>query len=83
MAPFIALFVAVGRATRDRRASRGILAAAVAAGLLGLSVYLYIPLAANGPSPLTYNHPVTLDAVLWLVGGAQFRAQFGFLSGAA
>ena len=27
-----------------------------------------------------YNHPVTLDAVLWLVGGTQFRGQFGFLS---
>ena len=81
VAPFIGLFVLwVGR--REIAARPGVLAAAVAAGLLGLSVYLYIPLAANGPSPLKYNHPVTLDAVLWLVGGTQFRAQFGFLSGA-
>ena len=81
VAPFIGLFALwVGR--REIASRPGILATAVAAGLLGLSVYLYIPLAANGPSPLKYNHPVTLDAVLWLVGGTQFRAQFGFLSGA-
>jgi hypothetical protein len=80
VAPFIALFVLwVGR--RDVAARPAILLPALAAGLLGLAIYLYIPLAANGPSPLKYNHPVTLDAVLWLVGGTQFRAQFGFLSG--
>jgi hypothetical protein len=81
VAPFIGVFVLwVGR--REIASRPGILALAVAAGLLGLSVYLYIPLAANGPSPLKYNHPVTLDGVLWLVGGTQFRAQFGFLSSA-
>ena len=80
VAPFIALFVLwVGR--REIAARPAILLPALAAGLLGLAIYLYIPLAANGPSPLKYNHPVTLDAVLWLVGGTQFRAQFGFLSG--
>ncbi len=81
VAPFIGLFVLwVGR--REIASRPGVLAAAVVAGLLGLSIYLYVPLAANGPAPLKYNHPVTLDAVLWLVGGTQFRAQFGFLSGA-
>ena len=44
-------------------------------------VYLYIPTRGRElDSPLRYNHPVTLDEVLWLVSGVQFRAQFGFLS---
>ena len=77
--PFIALFVLwVGRRAIAERPS--IVVPAVAAGLVGVTVYLYIPLAASGSSPLVYNRPVTLDAVVWLVGGAQFRAQFGFLS---
>jgi Protein of unknown function (DUF2723) len=80
VAPFLAVFVLwVGR--REIIDRPWILAPAIAAGLLGLSVYLFIPLAAGSESPLRYNHPVTLDAVLWLVGGTQFRAQFGFLSG--
>ncbi len=77
--PFIALFVLwVGR--REIAARPWILAPAIAVGALGVSVYLYIPLAANGPSPLQYNDPVTLDTVLWLASGTQFRDQFGFLS---
>ncbi len=43
--------------------------------LLGLTVYAYIPLAARLDPPLAYNHPVTLDAFLALVTGAQFRSQ--------
>ena len=81
VAPFIAVFVLwVGR--REILARPWILAPAAAAVLLGLTVYLYIPLAAaaSPPPPLPYNHPVTLDALLWLVGGTQFRDQFGFLS---
>lgn len=77
--PFIALFgLWVGRREIVERPS--IVVPAIAAGLAGVAVYLYIPLAASGSSPLVYNRPVTLDAVLWLVSGAQFRAQFGFLS---
>ena len=79
VAPFIALFVLwVGR--REIGARPWILAAAGLAGLIGLSTYLYIPIAANASPPLAYNHPVTLDAVAWLVGGTQFRGQFGFLT---
>jgi transmembrane protein TMEM260 (protein O-mannosyltransferase) len=79
VAPFIAVFVLwVGR--HEIAAQPRILLPALAAGLLGLSVYLYIPIAASLSPPLPYNHPVTLDAVLWLVSGAQFRGQFGFLS---
>jgi hypothetical protein len=79
VAPFVALFVLwVGR--REIAARPWVLAAAAAVGLLGLSTYLYIPLAAAQSPPLPYNHPVTLDALLWLVGGTQFRNQFGFLS---
>jgi hypothetical protein len=45
--------------------------------VLGLATYLYIPLAAAQSPPLPYNHPLTLDAVVWLVSGEQFRGQFG------
>lgn len=79
VAPFIAVFVLwVGR--REIALKPRILVPATAAGLLGLSVYFYIPIAAGLSPPLPYNHPVTPDAVLWLVSGTQFRGQFGFLS---
>ena len=79
VAPLVALFVVwVGR--RELVARRWSLVAASALVLVGLATYLYIPIAASKSPPLLYNHPLTLDAVLWLVGGAQFRDQFGFLS---
>jgi len=79
IAPFVALFVLwVGR--REILARPWILLAAGAATLLGLTVYLYIPIAASRSPALPYNHPVTLDAVWWLVSGTQFRGQFDFLS---
>lgn len=79
VAPFLVIFVLwVGR--RELVARPWMLAVAAGAGILGLSTYLYIPLAAAQSPPLAYNHPVTLDGVLWLVNGTQFRAQFGFLS---
>ena len=79
VAPFVALYVLwVGR--RELAERPWSLAAAAAAGLLGLATYLYIPIAAAQSPPLPYNHPVTLDAFLWLVSGGQFRGQFGFLS---
>jgi hypothetical protein len=56
-----------------------LLAGAVAA-LAGLSVYLYIPLAAGASPPLAYNHPTSLQLVLELATGQQFRGQFDFLS---
>ncbi len=79
VAPFVVLFVLwVGR--REIVASPRLLVGAVAAGLISASVYLYIPIAAAADPPLPYNHPVSLEAVLWLVSGAQFRSQFAFLS---
>ena len=79
MAPFVGVFVLwVGRT--EIRARPWILLPALVALLVGLSVYLYIPLAASQPPVLAYNHPVTLDGVLWLVGGTQFRGQFDFLT---
>jgi hypothetical protein len=79
VAPCVALFVVwVGR--RELAARPWVLAAAVAAGFVGLATYLYIPIAASLSPPLAYNHPVTIDAFLWLVSGTQFRGQFGFLS---
>lgn len=80
VAPFVALFVLwTGR--RELLARPWILIPAVLAGVAGLSVYLYIPLAASQSPPLPYNHPLTFDAVWWLVSGRQFRDQFDFLSG--
>jgi hypothetical protein len=79
LAPFVAVFVLwTGR--REILARPWILVPSAAAVILGLAVYLYIPLAASQAPPLPYNDPVTLDGVLWLVSGTQFRGQFDFLS---
>ena len=79
LVPLVGLFVLwAGR--RELVARPWILLAALAAGVIGLAVYLYIPLAANRQPPLAYNHPTTLDGFLWLVEGVQFRTQFDFLS---
>ena len=80
VAPFVVLFVLwAGR--RELLARPWLLLLAGAAGLLGLSVYVYIPLAALRNPVLPYNHPTTLDGVIWLVSGTQFRGQFDFLAG--
>ncbi len=77
--PFIVLFVVwVGR--RELLARPWIVVPAVIAGLIGASVYAYIPLAAARSPVLPYNHPTTLEGVWWLVSGEQFRTQFEFLS---
>lgn len=79
VAPFIVLFVAwVGR--RELLARPWLMVPAVLGLVLGLSVYAYIPIAASRSPALPYNHPVTLEGVLWLVSGEQFRGQFDFLS---
>lgn len=79
VAPCLAIFVLwVGH--RELLARPPALAAAGAAGLLGLSIYLYVPLAAAQAPPLPYNRPVTLEGVWWLVSGTQFRDQFDFLT---
>jgi hypothetical protein len=79
VAPFIAIAALwIGR--REIRARPWVLAAAAAAVVVGLGVYLYIPIAAAQSPPLAYNHPVTLDAFVWLVSGTQFRGQFGFVT---
>jgi hypothetical protein len=79
LAPSLALFVLwAGR--REILARPWIVIAALGAAVLGLTVYLYIPLAAAQSPALAYNHPTTLDSFLWLVEGTQFRTQFDFLS---
>ncbi len=79
VAPFVVVFALwVGR--RELRERPWLVLAAAAAALLGLSVYLYIPIAARLDPPLAYNHPTTLDGVWWLVSGTQFRGQFDFFS---
>jgi hypothetical protein len=80
VAPFVVAFVLwTGR--RELLARPWLLLLAGGAALLGLSVYIYIPLAALRNPPLPYNHPTTLDGVIWLVSGTQFRGQFDFLAG--
>jgi Protein of unknown function (DUF2723) len=79
VAPFVvANVVAVG--WRELLERPWLVLAGVGAGLAGLAVYLYIPIAASFGPPLPYNHPTTLDSVWWLVSGMQFRGQFDFLS---
>ena len=79
VAPILSGFVLwIGR--REVRARPWVLGASGLAAFLGLSVYLYIPIAASLSPPLAYNRPVSLDAVLWLVSGTQFRGQFDFLT---
>ncbi len=81
IAPLVALHVLwVGR--REIRARPWILALPVSGALVGLLVYLYIPIAASFSPPLGYNHPVTLHGFFFLVTGEQFRGQFDFLSAA-
>ena len=78
VAPFFVLFALwAGRhALREKPAW---LLAPVAAGLAGLAVYAYIPIAAAANPPLPYNHPTTLDGLRFLVTGEQFRGQFSGL----
>lgn len=79
IAPFIVAFV-VWAGRRELLARPWLLGVAVASLALGLAVYLYIPIRAVQNPPLAYNHPVTLDGVVWLVTGTQFRGQFDFFS---
>jgi hypothetical protein len=79
VAPFLVLFVLwAGRGEVRKRPA--LLLATIVAVLAGLLVYLYVPLAALQSPPLAYNHPVTLDGVLWLATGQQFRYQFDLFS---
>jgi hypothetical protein len=77
-APFLVAFVLwVGR--REVIARPWLLVVAAGALIVGLSVYLYIPIAASLDPPLPYNNPTSLESVIWLVSGTQFRGQFAFL----
>jgi hypothetical protein len=78
VAPFVVLYVLwVGR--RELAANPGWLLVAFAMLALGLSVYLYLPIAASFDPPLVYNDPVTFERFRFLVTGEQFRAQYGNL----
>ena len=75
VAPFFVLFALwEGRSTLLERKRR--ILAPVLAGLAGLAVYLYIPIAASLSPPLAYNHPTTFEAFRFLVTGEQFRGQY-------
>lgn len=75
VAPFVALFVLwAGR--RELFARPAWIALPVVTLAAGLAVYAYIPIAASLAPPLPYNHPLTFEAVRWLVTGEQFRGQY-------
>ena len=75
VAPFFVLFALwEGRSTLLAR--KRLILAPVLAGLAGLAVYLYIPIAASLSPPLAYNHPTTFEAFRFLVTGEQFRGQY-------
>jgi hypothetical protein len=77
-APFFVLFALwEGRSTLLEHKRR--ILAPVLAGLAGIAVYLYIPIAASFSPPLPYNHPTTFEAFRFLVTGEQFRGQYSGL----
>jgi hypothetical protein len=78
VAPFFVGY-ALWAGRRVLSAHPGWLAWPVAGAVAGAAVYLYIPLAAMLDPPLAYNHPVTIDALRFLVTGEQFRAQYSGL----
>ncbi len=41
--------------------------------LLGLSIYLYLPIRSSGNPLLDWGHPATLERFFWHVSGKQFR----------
>jgi hypothetical protein len=41
--------------------------------LLGLSIYLYLPIRSSGYPMLDWGHPATLERFFWHVSGKQFR----------
>jgi hypothetical protein len=78
VAPYLVLYVLWSGRDTLRRHPRWLLAPIVTL-LVGLSVYLYIPIAASFRPPLVYNNPVTWNDFVFLVTGEQFRGQYGGL----
>jgi hypothetical protein len=75
VAPFFVLF-ALWAGRRTLLEQKRLILVPVVAGLAGLAVYLYIPIAASLAPPLPYNYPTTFDAFWFLVTGEQFRGQY-------
>ena len=44
-------------------------------GLLGLSLYAYLPLRASAKPPMNWGDPVNKENFLWVTRGGDFRAQ--------
>jgi hypothetical protein len=75
VAPFFVLFALWGGREALWERKRRILAPLLA-GLAGLAVYAYIPIAASLNPPLPYNHPTSFESFRFLVTGEQFRSQY-------
>jgi len=60
-------------------AARGprVLAGALAAGLLGLSAYVYLPLRSLAGAPIDLGSPHTLHNFLWVVGARVYAREMG------
>ena len=75
VAPYLVLYVLWSGRDTLRSHPRWLLAPVLTL-LAGVSVYLYIPIAASFAPPLVYNNPVTWDTFRFLVTGEQFRSQY-------
>lgn len=68
----ILLWTSAGRPGQNVSRLRA-LASFAAALAAGLSVYLYLPLAAAGNPPVNWGNPQTLDGLWWLLSGQLYR----------
>ncbi len=78
VAPFFVGY-ALWAGRRVLRMHPGWLAWPVIGAVAGAALYLSIPVAAMLHPPLSYNDPVTIDALRFLVTGEQFRTQYSGL----
>jgi tetratricopeptide (TPR) repeat protein len=79
MLPALALLV-VATAGWSFFASRRLVYAALCA-CAGLSVYLYLPIAASREAGLNWGDPRTLQRIWWHLTGQQYQAYFSFSPG--
>lgn len=73
------LLIALGARPGVLRSIRN-LGLALGCGLLGLSVYGYLPLRARMHPLLDYGHPATWRGFCYVVLAEQFQSQMGFLT---
>ena len=75
-APFMFFIVLLGLRQPDRDQKEILFAAPLA--LPGLALYLYIPLRAAAEPALNWGDPSSLDGLLWVIRGGDFRGLLKF-----